>query len=126
MSTTIRPAHPSGTDRAPHVLPHHTELARPPLTDRLAIVELIGATTTKAGLKFESSLDTRTYQKDIKVSDAEMDTLNLAGDDFHPKWNYTINPRVNSQIVAIIFRSVLTGAEPPRVRLTATSLPPSQ
>ena len=68
-----------------------------PLTDRLAIVELIGATTTKAGLKVECVLDTRTYQKGIKVSDAEMDTLNLAGDDFHPEWNYTINPRVNSQ-----------------------------
>jgi Rhodopirellula transposase DDE domain len=68
-----------------------------PLTDRLAIVELIGATTTKAGLKVECVLDTRTYEKGIKVSDAEMDTLNLAGHDFHPEWNYTINPRVNSQ-----------------------------
>jgi Rhodopirellula transposase DDE domain len=68
-----------------------------PLTDRLAIVELIGATTTKAGLKVECVLDTRTYQKGIKVSDAEMDTLNLAGDDFHPEWNYTINPRPNSK-----------------------------
>ena len=68
-----------------------------PLTDRLAIVELIGATTTKAGLKVECALDTRTYQKGIKVSDAEMDMLNLAGDDFHPEWNYTINPRPNSK-----------------------------
>ena len=64
-----------------------------PLTDRLAIVELIGATTTKTGLKVECALDTRTYQKGIKVSDAEMATLNLAGDDFHPEWNYTIKPR---------------------------------
>ena len=46
-----------------------------PLTDRMAIVELIGATTTKAGLKVECALDTRTYQKGIKVSDAEMATL---------------------------------------------------
>jgi hypothetical protein len=38
-----------------------------PLTDRLAVVELIGATTTKTGLKVESALDTRTYQKGIKV-----------------------------------------------------------
>src|SRR6202171_5171081 len=30
-----------------------------PLTDRLAVVELIGATTTNAGLKVESALDTR-------------------------------------------------------------------
>jgi hypothetical protein len=34
-----------------------------PLTDRLAVVELIGATTTKTGLKVESALDTRCYQK---------------------------------------------------------------
>ena len=67
-----------------------------PLTDRLAIVELIGATTTKAGLKVECALDTRTYEKGIKVSDAEMRMLNLTADDFHPEWNYTINPRPNS------------------------------
>ncbi len=36
------------------------------LTDRLAVVELIGATTTKTGLKVESALDTRSYQKGIK------------------------------------------------------------
>jgi hypothetical protein len=64
-----------------------------PLTDRLAIVELIGATTTKAGLKVECALDTRTYQKGIKVSNAEMERLDIAGDDFHPEWNYTIRPR---------------------------------
>src|SRR5215210_6093279 len=35
----------------------------PPLTDRLAVVELIGATTIKSGLKIDSALDTRSYQK---------------------------------------------------------------
>ena len=65
-----------------------------PLTDRLAIVELIGATTTKAGLKVECALDMRTYEKGIKVSDTEMEMLNIAGDDFHPEWNYTITPRL--------------------------------
>ena len=37
-----------------------------PLTDRLAVVELIAATTTKAELKIESALDPRTYQKASK------------------------------------------------------------
>ena len=64
-----------------------------PLSDHTTIVELIGATTTKTGLKVECALDTRTYEKGIKVSDAEMATLNLTGDDFHPEWNYTIKPR---------------------------------
>ena len=65
-----------------------------PLTDLLAIVELIGATTTKTGLKVECALDARTYEKGIRVSDAEMETLNIEGDDFHPEWNYTISPRL--------------------------------
>ena len=64
-----------------------------PLTDRLAVVELIAATTTKAGLKVESALDPRTYEKGIKVSNAEMKTLDIEGDEFHPEWNYTIRPR---------------------------------
>jgi hypothetical protein len=64
-----------------------------PLTDRLAVVELIGATTTKAGLKVDCVLDERTYEKGIKVSDAEMAALDITGDAFHPEWNYTIKPR---------------------------------
>ena len=64
-----------------------------PLTSRLAVVELIAATTTKAGLKVQCELDPRVYPKGIKVSDAEMDTLNIKGDPFHPEWNYTITPR---------------------------------
>ena len=64
-----------------------------PLADRAAVVELIAATTTKTGLKVECELDTRTYQKGIKVSDAEMRSLDIRGDKFHPEWNYTIHPR---------------------------------
>ena len=64
-----------------------------PLTDRLAVVELIGATTTKTGLRIECELDQRTYQKGVKVSKAEMDALDIVGDEFHPEWNYTIKPR---------------------------------
>ena len=64
-----------------------------PLMDRISIVELIGSTTTKAGLKVECALDERTYEKGIKVSDAEMEGLDITGDPFHPEWNYTIKPR---------------------------------
>ena len=64
-----------------------------PLSDRLTVVELIGATTTKTGLKVECALDTRSYEKGVKVSDAEMASLNITGDAFHPEWNYTITPR---------------------------------
>ncbi len=65
-----------------------------PLTSRLVVVELISATTTKTGLQVHCELDPRAYPKGIKVSDAEMDTLNIRGNPFHPEWNYTIAPRV--------------------------------
>ena len=61
------------------------------LTSRLAVIELIAATTT--GLTVECELDTNTYQKGIKVTAAEMATLNIECDAFHPEWNYTIAPR---------------------------------
>ncbi|MGI3212808.1 ISAzo13 family transposase [Roseovarius tibetensis] len=64
-----------------------------PLTDRLAVVELIGATTTRTGLKVECAIDDSTYEKGVKVSDAEMASIDIAGDQFHPEWNYTIKPR---------------------------------
>jgi hypothetical protein len=57
-----------------------------PLTDRLAVVELIEATTTKTGLKVESA-------KGIKISKVAMKCLDITGDQFHPEWNYTIKPR---------------------------------
>lgn len=63
-----------------------------PLTSRTAVVELIAATTTKTGLTVRCELDTRSYPKGIKVSDAEMAGLNIKGGTFHPEWNYTISP----------------------------------
>jgi Rhodopirellula transposase DDE domain len=68
-----------------------------PLTDRLAVVELISATTTKTGLRVESALDTRIYRKGIKVRKAELKCLDITGDQFHPEWNYTIKPRQPSK-----------------------------
>jgi hypothetical protein len=38
-------------------------------------------------------LDTRPYETGIKVTDAEMEALNITGDAFHPCWNYTIRRR---------------------------------
>jgi hypothetical protein len=63
------------------------------LTSRLAVVELIAATTTKAGLKVACELDDTFYAKGIKVSDAEMEAIAITTDEFHPEWNYTISPR---------------------------------
>jgi len=68
-----------------------------PLISRETVVELIASTTTRTGLTVRCELDTRCYPKGIKVSDAEMQTLNIKGDTFHPEWNYIISPRMPSQ-----------------------------
>ena len=57
------------------------------------MVELIASTTTLAGMTVRCELDTRDYPEGIKVGEAEMKTLNIKGDAFHPEWNYTISPR---------------------------------
>ena len=64
-----------------------------PLVSRLAVVELIAATTTKTGLTIRCELDNNSYAKAIRVTDAEMATLNIETDTWHPEWNYTIRPR---------------------------------
>ncbi len=38
-------------------------------------------------------LDENSYPKAIRVTDAEMASLNIETDDWHPEWNYTIRPR---------------------------------
>jgi hypothetical protein len=43
------------------------------------VIELIGRTTTKTGLKVECALDERTYEKGIQISKAEMRQLAIKG-----------------------------------------------
>lgn len=63
-----------------------------PLIDKATVVSLIANTTTKTGLKIKAKLDERNYQTGIKVSDQEMNMLNLHKDTFHGEWNYFIQP----------------------------------
>jgi hypothetical protein len=63
-----------------------------PLVSRQTVIDLIAATTTHTGLEVFAQLDERTYPKGIKVSDAELAAVKLAGNTFHPEWNYTIKP----------------------------------
>jgi len=62
--------------------------------------DLIAATTTKTGLKVESALDTRVYEKGINVSDSHMKRLDIPGDAFHLEWSYAVTRVAN--IVAVI------------------------
>ena len=63
-----------------------------PLVSLEVIVNLIASTTTRTGLKVYARLDPGSYPGKIKVTDAELKAVNLKGDDFHPEWNYTIQP----------------------------------
>ena len=57
-----------------------------PLLSHAVIVQLIGATTTSAGLAVHCCLDDNSYPKAIKVSDAEMAQINITPDQFHGEW----------------------------------------
>lgn len=63
-----------------------------PLTSRQVVVNLIGQTTTKTGLKIKAALDENTYPIKQQVSDAEMAAIKITRHDFHGEWNYHINP----------------------------------
>ena len=62
-----------------------------PLVSYQVIIDLIGATTTKTGLKVIGELDDNQYPKGIVVSDEQLAAINIVRADFHGEWNYTIN-----------------------------------
>jgi Rhodopirellula transposase DDE domain len=63
-----------------------------PLRSYRTIVQLIAATTTDTGLTVRAELDENKYPKGVKVSDAQLATVNLSPHSFHGDWNYTISP----------------------------------
>jgi hypothetical protein len=63
-----------------------------PLVTHQIMVELIAATTTKAGLRGACRLDERTYATGRRISDTQMAEVNLIPEAFHGEWNYTIHP----------------------------------
>ena len=66
-----------------------------PLVDRATIVNLIGATSTREGLKIRCELDTNEYPKGVTVPDDLLAAVNLERHTFHGDWNYTIRPNSN-------------------------------
>ena len=63
-----------------------------PLETLQIIVNLIASTTTTSGLTIQCQLDQNHYPTGIKITDSELASVNIAGDEFHPNWNYTILP----------------------------------
>jgi transposase len=67
-----------------------------PLISHQVIIQLIAATTTKAGLKVRAEIDPNPYPAGIIVKDAELAAVNLSRHRFHGEWNYTIAPKTLS------------------------------
>jgi Rhodopirellula transposase DDE domain len=67
-----------------------------PLVSYQIIVNLIGATTTQAGLRVQADFDTDFYPTKVKVTDKQLATVDLHPHRFHGEWNYTIKHQVIS------------------------------
>lgn len=65
-----------------------------PLESVETVVNLIGNTTTHAGLTVTAVLDRNEYQKGRTIDDDEISALNIQNAEFHPEWNYTISPQI--------------------------------
>ena len=63
-----------------------------PLISHEVVINLIGSTKTKTGLNIKCTLDVNKYKKGIKISDEQMEKINITRNDFCGNWNYTIKP----------------------------------
>jgi hypothetical protein len=66
-----------------------------PLVSHQTIVQLIAATTTDTGLKVRCEIDPNSYPAGVKVTDDEMDAINILRHKVHGDWNYTIKPQTS-------------------------------
>ena len=64
-----------------------------PLVSYEAVVNLIGATRTRSGLRIKARLDPGRYEKGLKITNRQMQAIHIEPHRVHPQWNYTIGPR---------------------------------
>ncbi len=63
-----------------------------PLESLEIIVNLIASTTTDSGLRIKCGIDKQVYISGTKISDEELQALNMVRDSFHGDWNYAVYP----------------------------------
>jgi len=63
-----------------------------PLESYEAVIQLIGGTKTKSGLKISAKLDNTIYKSGKKVSNEDFENINLKKGSTLSKWNYSIAP----------------------------------
>ena len=96
---TIHVSHfPPGTskwNKIEHRLFNHISMnwKGQPLTSLNVIINLIGHTTSQTGLKVYAMEDHNTYPTKRKISDKQLNALNIIKNEFLGKWNYTIKPK---------------------------------
>lgn len=61
-----------------------------PLIDVQTAVKLIGSTTTEKGLKVICKEDPRSYEVGIRVTDEQMESIDIEYPDTSNKWNYIV------------------------------------
>ena len=65
-----------------------------PLETAQIVVNLIAATRTTTGLEVHAWLEEKDYPLKIKVTDAELEEVNIHQNKFHGEWNYDIRPQL--------------------------------
>lgn len=66
-----------------------------PLIAYEVVLERIKHTTTKTGLRIDAVIDENHYETGRKITDEQMQSISIRGDEFHPEWNYSIKPQMN-------------------------------
>lgn len=67
--------------------------AAQPLESYETMLKFIRTTQTQQGLKVRACLNNKKYTKGIKVSDEQMEQIQLKHYRVNPQWNYSIEPR---------------------------------
>jgi hypothetical protein len=62
-----------------------------PLTSHQVVVNLIGSTKTRTGLKVRAELDRSNYPTGTKITDNQLAAVDIKPHSFHGQWNYTIS-----------------------------------
>ena len=61
-----------------------------PLINFETVVNLIGGTRTRTGLKIKAVLDSSEYETGVEISKEEIDQIRLKRHKVHPDWNYPL------------------------------------
>ena len=63
-----------------------------PLDSYETILNYLRSTSTASGLRVRAHLIRKPYEKGVKISDAQMDELDIIKAEHLPRWNYTLRP----------------------------------